>query len=64
MNNYCDNLFTQIKSIFSAIFLTFEEEAVNAFKAGIIDVFFNMINQLNACKDITEKEHILNEVFL
>ena len=63
MNNYCDNLFTQIKSIFSAIFLTFEEEAVNAFKVGIIDVFLNMINQLNACKDITEKEHILNEVY-
>lgn len=63
MDSYCNHIFTQIKLVFSAIFLTFEEEAVNAFKAGMIDVFLNMVKQLDICKTKEEQKKILDEVY-
>lgn len=38
-DNDCNKLLITIKTIFVSIFLTFEEKAVDAFKAGLIDVF-------------------------
>lgn len=52
----------KIKAMMISIFLSFEKEAVDAFKFGVVDVFLNMVHQLEMSERVEEVEQILFEV--
>lgn len=56
-------LLPKIKAMLVSIFTQFEKEAVDAFKFGVIDVFLNMLTQLEKSKKAEENDEILFEVY-
>lgn len=56
-------LLPKIKAMLVSIFTQFEQEAVDAFKFGVIDVFLNMLTQLEKSKKAEENDEILFEVY-